>query len=46
MREYAKLKDFDECEKFLLEHPQLCSYTSFGYLTVDAFKSANELQVS
>ncbi|KAI6226167.1 Hsp90 chaperone protein kinase-targeting subunit [Aphelenchoides fujianensis] len=37
---YARLKGFDQCEKFLLEHPHLCSEFATSYLTIEALNLA------
>ncbi|KAI6227872.1 Hsp90 chaperone protein kinase-targeting subunit [Aphelenchoides besseyi] len=37
---YAKLKGFNQCEKFLLEHPHLSSEFATSYLTIEALNLA------
>jgi hypothetical protein len=46
MCQYAMLKGFDQCEKFLLEHPHLCDYVTYHWLGAEAFKLAKEGRVS
>jgi hypothetical protein len=46
MRKYAMLKGFDQCEKFLLDHPYLCCDSTTSYLTIEALNMAIEYRVS
>lgn len=46
LRKYAVLKTFDQCEKYLLEYPHLCSEFATSYLTIEALNMAIERRVS
>lgn len=42
LRKYALLKNFDQCEKYLLEYPHLCSEFATSFLTIEALNLAIE----
>jgi hypothetical protein len=46
LRKYAALKTFDQCEKYLLEYPHLCSEYATSFLTIEALNMAIERRVN
>jgi len=42
LEKYALLKGFDQCEKFLLDNPHLCSEFATSWLTIEALNMAIE----
>jgi cell division cycle protein 37 len=42
MKQYAMLDNFEQCEKFLLDHPHLASDYASSYITIEALNLAIE----